>query len=59
MWNEHSNTDHAWLRLTLLPDQVLLVIEDKGQGFDPAQTEPGHFGVIGLVRASQAAGRQA
>jgi len=52
----HSNTDHAWLRLTLLPNQILLVIEDKGQGFDPLQTEPGHFGVIGLVERARLLG---
>ncbi len=54
----HSSTEQAWLRLILLPDQVTLVIEDNGQGFDPSQTEPGHFGIIGLVRTGQAAGWQ-
>jgi two-component system NarL family sensor kinase len=30
------------------PDQVQLDIEDDGRGFDPAQTPPNRYGLIGL-----------
>ncbi len=53
---KHSNTEQAWVRLTLSAHQAILVIEDHGQGFDPAQTAPGHFGIIGLVERAKLMG---
>jgi signal transduction histidine kinase len=53
---QHADTHRAWLRLTLQPDQIVLVVEDDGQGFDPAQAEPGHFGVIGMVERAKLLG---
>ncbi|MEW5957659.1 MAG: GAF domain-containing sensor histidine kinase [Chloroflexota bacterium] len=44
----HAEARHVNLDLTITPAQVQLVIEDDGQGFDPAQVSPGHFGLIGL-----------
>jgi two-component system, NarL family, sensor kinase len=46
---KHSGSQRAWMRLTFQPDQIILLIEDNGQGFDTAQMEPGHFGMIGLA----------
>jgi two-component system NarL family sensor kinase len=53
---KHSNAGQAWVRLRFLPTQLLLTIEDNGQGFDPAQTAPGHFGIIGLVERAKLLG---
>lgn len=54
----HSGARQAWLRLNLLPESLVLVIEDDGQGFDPANTEPGHFGIVGLVERARLLGGQ-
>jgi two-component system NarL family sensor kinase len=44
----HAEASRAKIGLSISPNQVRLVIEDDGQGFDPAQVPPGHFGLIGL-----------
>jgi two-component system NarL family sensor kinase len=44
----HARARLASVRLTVLPERVVLVIEDDGIGFDPAQILPGHFGLTGL-----------
>lgn len=44
----HAHAQHVRLALSILPDQVTLMIHDDGQGFDPEQIPPGHFGLIGL-----------
>lgn len=33
----HANTNKAWLELSRIDDQVKIVVEDKGKGFDPEQ----------------------
>lgn len=53
---QHAGAQHAWIRLSLLPDRVILAVEDDGQGFDPSRTEPGHFGVIGLTERAKLLG---
>ena len=44
----HARARLASVRLTVLPERVVLVIEDDGIGFDPSQILPGHFGLTGL-----------
>jgi two-component system NarL family sensor kinase len=50
----HARASQAWLELTITPQQVCLVVQDDGQGFDPQslasrqETLPGHFGLTGL-----------
>lgn len=44
----HAEANQAKIDLSTSPDQVRLVVEDDGQGFDPAQVPQGHFGLIGL-----------
>lgn len=46
--DRHAGARQVDVELALTPDRVTLVIEDDGQGFDPAQVPPGHFGLIGL-----------
>jgi two-component system NarL family sensor kinase len=45
---QHAQAEHVNLQLVMTPNQTRLVIEDDGQGFDPAQVPQGHFGLIGL-----------
>jgi two-component system, NarL family, sensor kinase len=52
----HSNARHAVVRLILQPQQVSLVIEDDGQGFDPSQISSGHFGITGLMERARLMG---
>lgn len=44
----HAQARHAVLILAIMPTQVSLVVQDNGQGFDPAQIPEGRFGLIGL-----------
>lgn len=45
---QHAGAQRATLSLTTLPEQVTLVVEDDGHGFDPQQTRRERFGLIGL-----------
>jgi two-component system NarL family sensor kinase len=45
---QHAGARRATLSLTTLPEQVTLVVEDDGHGFDPRQTMRDRFGLIGL-----------
>jgi two-component system NarL family sensor kinase len=45
---QHANASNLTVHLVLMPQSVRLVIEDDGEGFDPAQIPPGHFGLVGL-----------
>jgi len=42
----HARLVKMWLDVTA--DQVHLVVEDDGRGFDPAQAPKDHFGLIGI-----------
>jgi two-component system NarL family sensor kinase len=44
----HANASSARLNLVFLAGQIQLTISDDGQGFDPDQVPPGHFGLVGL-----------
>ncbi|NTU84268.1 MAG: PAS domain-containing protein, partial [Chloroflexales bacterium] len=46
---KHARAARAELRLHADTAGVTLVIRDDGQGFDPAQLPPGHFG-LGMLR---------
>jgi two-component system NarL family sensor kinase len=45
---QHAGARRATLSLTTLPEQVTLVVEDDGHGFDPRQTRRDRYGLIGL-----------
>jgi two-component system NarL family sensor kinase len=45
---QHAAAQRVTLSLTTLPEQVTLVVEDDGHGFDPVQTQRDRFGLIGL-----------
>jgi two-component system NarL family sensor kinase len=44
----HAGAEQVDLELVTSPEQLKLIIEDDGQGFDPTQVFQGHFGLIGL-----------
>ena len=55
---QHANANQIMIALTLEPKQVRLVVEDDGIGFDPIETPPGHFGLIGLNERARLFGGQ-
>jgi signal transduction histidine kinase len=57
----HANARHAWVRLRLQPERVLLEVQDNGQGFEkPANwvelVRKGHFGLTGAQERAEALG---
>ncbi len=46
--NRHASARHLTVTLGMQPDQVTLLVEDDGRGFDPSQTPEGRYGLIGL-----------
>jgi two-component system NarL family sensor kinase len=44
----HADASQVTLDLEAQPDQVQLVIQDDGRGFDPGRIPKGHYGLIGL-----------
>jgi two-component system NarL family sensor kinase len=44
----HAQARQVNLELNLGPDQIRLIIEDDGQGFDPEEAPAGRYGLIGL-----------
>ncbi|MCC6803005.1 MAG: GAF domain-containing sensor histidine kinase [Anaerolineae bacterium] len=47
----HAKASHVGVHFTTMPDQIELIIEDDGQGFDTealASRQPGRFGLVGL-----------
>lgn len=44
----HAHATQVDMNLSVSPDQIRLVIEDNGQGFEPVQIPTGRFGLVGL-----------
>ncbi len=44
----HASARHLTVQLTIGPDQIRLIIEDDGRGFDPADVPKDRYGLIGL-----------
>ncbi|MFN8452861.1 MAG: ATP-binding protein, partial [Anaerolineae bacterium] len=44
----HARASHVCVHFTTMPDQIELIIEDDGQGFDTEALEKGRFGLVGL-----------
>jgi len=45
---QHAHARRAVLDLSIAAEQVVLEIADDGQGFEPGQITPGHFGLVGM-----------
>ena len=53
----HSNAQHLAVQLTISGDEILLVIQDDGIGFNPKIGAPGgHYGIQGMQERAQLAG---
>ncbi len=44
----HAQAHHVNVQLVVMPEQVQLMINDDGRGFDPDQAAPNRFGLIGM-----------
>jgi two-component system NarL family sensor kinase len=44
----HAQAHHVNIQLTVMPEQIQLMISDDGRGFDPEQVTANHFGLIGM-----------
>ena len=54
----HAQAHHLSVRLTTMPEQIELIIEDDGRGFDAQRVSKGRYGLIGLnERAKLLGGR--
>jgi two-component system NarL family sensor kinase len=45
---QHAGASSARMSLELTPTQAQLIVQDDGQGFDPAQVPAGRFGLQGM-----------
>jgi signal transduction histidine kinase len=52
----HSHARHGRVSLWYSDREIGLDVEDDGQGFDPAQVAPGHFGLVSMQRRAAIAG---
>jgi two-component system NarL family sensor kinase len=55
---QHARATQVCLRLVVQPDQIDLLIEDDGCGFDTDQIPPDHFGLVGLNERARLLGGQ-
>ena len=59
---EHAHAENVNVRLTAIPpgngesEQIHLIVEDDGLGFDPTQIPKGHYGLIGLSERARLLG---
>jgi len=47
--SRHAQATQVIITLAIIPQQIQLIIEDNGQGFEPDSVPVGHFGLIGLA----------
>lgn len=52
----HARPSRLTLALWLQPPAFRLVVSDDGQGFDPTQAAPGHWGLIGMRERAERLG---
>jgi len=45
---KHAGADHVSILVTRKPSSVLVMIEDDGRGFDPAETRAAGLGLLGM-----------
>jgi len=45
---QHAQAQHVSVQLTIMPERLLLTIEDDGIGFEPASIPGDRFGLVGL-----------
>lgn len=52
----HAEAGRIELSLTIGPGRATLSVADDGRGYDPGQTPPGHFGLIGMAERARLLG---
>lgn len=53
----HSQAQHAWVSVQNTDGELIVELRDDGRGFDPKETAPGHYGLLGIhERARLASG---
>jgi len=53
---KHSRAKHASLRLRVDRDALTMEVADDGEGFDPSQSYPGHFGLPSMRERAESGG---
>jgi len=54
----HAQARRVKLRLAMFPNRVQLIVQDDGRGFDPSQTPPDRYGLIGMNERAKLLGGQ-
>jgi two-component system, NarL family, sensor kinase len=52
----HARAANLSVRLEAFPEQIVLTIQDDGQGFDPEQIPSGRFGLVGIKERARLLG---
>jgi two-component system NarL family sensor kinase len=52
----HAEVGRATVRLVATPDQVRLVVEDDGRGFDASEVSEGSHGIVGMRERAEVLG---
>jgi two-component system NarL family sensor kinase len=52
----HAEVGRATVRLVATPDQVRLVVEDDGRGFDASEVSEGRHGIVGMRERAEVLG---
>jgi two-component system NarL family sensor kinase len=53
---KHAQARNVAVQLDLAPGHVRLVVDDDGRGFDPLESPPGGFGLVGLSERARLMG---
>jgi signal transduction histidine kinase len=53
---KHAGASRVRVKLRHRGDEVVLEVEDNGQGFTPGQARPGHYGLTGMQERAQLVG---
>src|SRR5205085_12584607 len=55
---KHARVQSAWVTVSAEESHVVVEVSDDGEGFDPAEGHPGHFGLESMrSRAAEIDGR--
>jgi signal transduction histidine kinase len=53
---KHAGASQVRVKLRRRGDEVVLQVDDNGQGFTPGQARPGHYGLVGMHERAQLLG---
>jgi NarL family two-component system sensor histidine kinase YdfH len=52
----HAQANHAWAKIACESDRLEIEVHDDGRGFDPSDSEAGHYGLLGMRERARLAG---